>query len=150
MGPAGQAQLQLRRLSTITNQPALRLLSPLVAPYIRLNKLWYPLSTSTHTSDQATGHSSEVHSAPFTHSPRPWDRSRAVQAGEQGLQNYGDYIYSLDHAGTHRRGARHLDCCTCGHVLSMLLGVEHSKYVSACSCPMFSGLATVGYLSPRI
>ena len=58
--------------------------------------------------------------------------------------------YSLDHAGTHRRGARHLDCCTCGHVLSMLLGFQHSRYVSACSCPMFSGSAIVGHLIPRI
>ena len=150
MGPAGQAQLQLRRLSTTAYQPALRLLSTLVPPYIRLNNPWYPRSNSTHTSDQATGHSSEVLSAPFTHSPRPWGRSRAVQAREQGLQNYGDYIYSLNHAGTRRRGARHLDCCTCGHVLSMLLGLEHSKYVSACSCPMFSGSAIVGYLIPQI
>ena len=95
MGPAGQTQLQLGRLSTTANQLALRLLSPLVPPYTRPNKPWYPMSNSTHTSGQATGHSSEVHSAPFTHSPHPWGSSRAVQAGEEGPKKLVDYTYVL-------------------------------------------------------
>ena len=105
-------------------------------PHPRTKQPWYPLSNVTHTSDQPTGHSSEVRSAPFTHSPYPWGSYRARQAGEQGIYKYVGCCYHSGDAGTRRGGPRHLDSCSrcqilCGLILctSGLMTLKHWLHV---------------------
>ena len=107
------------RLSTTANQPALRLLSPLVPPSTRPrnhrknHKPYSSMCNSPPTSHPAKGHGSEVHSAQIAHSPHPWGISRAERAYKHVKHTHMTCCCSLSCSGARPGRPRLLDTCSC-------------------------------------